>query len=181
MSSTEPEPVNAHAPAETPGEHQAGKEGRLDRDVPKLRYVFVLPIIASYVASVVLLVLGFYETFTVIFDAIGHSEGHALETLRLHFIELIDVFLLATILYVIAGGFYQLFLGRVLNLAPWMRVDSVHDLEVLLIGVIVTVLGVAGLARVLSWDGRADLWQLGVTVALVIAALGYFRSRSGDH
>lgn len=150
----------------------------VEREIPKVRYIFVLPIIASFVAAVVLIVFGFFETFKVIVEVVEHSDGHAMETLRLHFIEIIDVFLLATILYVIASGFYQLFLGRPLAIVPWMKVDSVHDLEVMLIGVTITVLGVSGLSAVLSWDGTSALWQVGIAIALIIAALAYFLGRS---
>ena len=83
----------------------------------------------------------------MIFAAFTDPHGHVLETLRLHFVEAIDVFLLATILYVIAGGFYQLTVGRHVRVAPWLKVDSVHDLEVMLIGVVITLLGVTGSRR----------------------------------
>lgn len=157
---------------------QPRAENVIDREIPKIRYIFVLPIIATLVAALALLVIGFVETFRVLIEVIAHPDGHALETLRLHFVEVIDVFLLATILYVISGGFWQLFLGRTSSFAPWMKVDSVHDLEVMLLGVIVTLLGVTGLAAVMSWDGQADLLPLGVTVGLIIAAVAYFLRRS---
>ena len=156
---------------------QPPPENIIDREIPKVRYIFVLPIIATFVAAVALLLIGFVETFRVLVEVISHSDGHALETMRLHFVEVIDVFLLATILYVISGGFWQLFLGRSSRFAPWMKVDSVHDLEVMLLGVIVTLLGVTGLAAVMSWDGQTDLLPLGVTIGLIIAAVAYFLRR----
>jgi uncharacterized membrane protein YqhA len=149
-----------------------------DREVPKIRYVFVLPIISAYLASVVLLVLGFLRTVRVIVEVVMHGGDNAMTVLKIEFIEVIDVFLLATILWVIASGFYQLFLSRGMEVAPWMRVSSVHDLEVLLIGVTATLLGVTGLAAVLSWDGKSDLLPFGATIALLIAALAYFLGRS---
>lgn len=118
--------------------------------MPKIRYVFVLPIISAFVGSIVLLVLGFLRTFRAIFEVLSHGEEGAMTVLKLELIEVIDVFLLATILWVIASGFYQLFLSRGMQVAPWMRVNSVHDLEVMLIGVIVTLLGVTGLSSILS-------------------------------
>ena len=163
-----------HQPAHDVPTH----ESTLDRGVPKFRYFFVLPIVAAFVASVTLLVLGFIETFKVIIEVVQHGEGHAMESLKLHFVEVIDVFLLATILYVIAGGFYQLFISQPKGLAPWLKVDSVHDLEVMLIGVVITLLAVTGLAAVLSWDGGTDLLPLGLTIAAVIAALAFFLRRS---
>lgn len=165
-----------HSPNDTA--QQPAHETVIDRQVPRIRYIFILPIIALFVAAVVLLVVGFIETFRVILEATTHGEGHVLETLRLHFVELIDVFLLGTILYMIASGFYQLFVGRPLNIAPWLRVDSVHDLEVMLLGVVITLLAVTALAAVMSWDGTSNLLQVGGSVALVIAALAYFLGRS---
>ena len=149
-----------------------------DRQVPKIRYIFVLPIISAFAASIVLLVLGFLRTFRVIFEVLAHGEESAMTVLKLEFIEVIDVFLLATILWVIASGFYQLFLSRGMEVAPWMRVSSVHDLEVMLIGVTVTLLGVTGLSSILSWDGHTDLLPFGATIALIIAALAFFLGRS---
>jgi uncharacterized membrane protein YqhA len=130
--------------------HSETSANAADRQVPKIRYVFVLPIISAFVGSIVLLVLGFLRTFRVIFEVLSHGEEGAMTVLKLELIEVIDVFLLATILWVIASGFYQLFLSRGMQVAPWMRVNSVHDLEVMLIGVIVTLLGVTGLSSILS-------------------------------
>ena len=158
-------------------QEQQTKENFIDQYVPRFRYTFLLPIIATLVSSVALLIVGFLETFRVIVNAY-RTEADTLEYLKLHFVELIDVFLLATILYVISLGFYQLFMGRPKNLAPWLRISSVHDLEVKLIGVVVTLLGVTGLASVLSWDGQSELWQIGLTISLLIAALAYFMSRA---
>lgn len=155
-----------------------GQNALLQRSVPATRYVFLLAIVSCYVAAVVLLVMGFVETFRVVFELLrfdGHSD---LNTVRVHFIEIIDVFLLATILYVIASGFYQLFGPRNSNLPGWMRVSSVEDLEHKLIGVLITVLGVFGLARVVSWDGQSDLLPFGAAVALLIAALAFFATRT---
>jgi uncharacterized membrane protein YqhA len=157
---------------------ESSAQNQIDRQVPKLRYIFILPIIGSYIASAVLMVLGFLALFRSIFEAFTHAEGEALHTLRLEFIETLDVFLLATILYVIGNGFYQLFVGGNVKVAPWMKVNSVHDLEVMLLGVTVTLLGVTGLAGVMSWDGQSNLLQLGVTVALLIGAIAYFLGRT---
>jgi uncharacterized membrane protein YqhA len=136
--------------------------------------------VSTFVAAFVLLVMGFIETFSVVFELL-RFPGHAdLNTVRIHFIETIDIFLLATILYVIAAGFLQLFGPPVAHLPEWMRVSSVNDLEHKLIGVLITVLGVLGLSHVASWDGQSNLLPFGATVALLIAALSYFATH-GTH
>lgn len=106
--------------------------------------------------------------------------GHALPLAeaKVHFLEVIDQFLMATILYVIASGFYQLFIHPGLQVEPWLRVKSVGDLEQKLIGVLIVVLGVTALGRVVIWDGQTDLLPYGITVAALIFALAYFAAQS---
>ena len=148
----------------------------VERQVPKFRYIFVLAIASTFIASVVLLIAGTIDTFTIIYELI---TGHlALDKVKYEFLEVIDEFLVATILYVIASGFYQLFLNAKMPFDPWLRVKTVGDLENKLIGVFITVLGVTGLGAVVTWDGQSDLLPLGITIALLIAALAFFVTRS---
>lgn len=148
----------------------------VERQVPKFRYIFVLAIASTFIASVVLLIAGTIDTFTIIYELI---TGHlALDKVNNEFLEVIDEFLVATILYVIASGFYQLFLNAKMPFDPWLRVKTVGDLENKLIGVFITVLGVTGLGAVVTWDGQSDLLPLGITIALLIAALAFFVTRS---
>lgn len=157
------------------------QENVVQRSVPITRFMFVLAIISSFLASFVLLVLGFIETIQVILGLLRFDGHHDMESVRLHFIEIIDIFLVATILYVIASGFFQLFGAPLREVPEWLRVESVDDLEHKLIGVLITVLGVLGLARVASWDGESNLLPFGITVSLLILSLGYFATRTGQH
>ena len=93
---------------------------------------------------------------------------------RQHFIEVVDLFLVATIMYVISIGLYQLFANRRLPVAAWLKVRSASDLEQKLIGVLITVLGVESLGKVATWNGETNLLPFGLTTSLLIAALGYF-------
>jgi uncharacterized membrane protein YqhA len=158
----------------TENEPPAGDDvNNVERQVPKVRYIFVLAIVSTYVASFMLLIAGAVQTARIVYELIfGHSMSINRE--KFEFLEVIDVFLVATILYVIASGFYQLFLNAKTPFDPWLRVKSVADLEAKLTGVVITVMGVTALGRVVAWDGQSDLLPFGVTVALLIAALSFF-------
>lgn len=148
------------------------------------RLVFTLAIVSTFVAAVALLVLGTIETFHTVGALLGFGGTNIDPTeARLHFIEVVDLFLVATIMYVISIGIYQLFADPRLPVSPWLRVRSASDLEHKLVGVIITVLSVESLAQVASWNGQANLLSFGLTTALLIAALAYFivnRHRSDD-
>ena len=155
------------------------------RGLAGTRLVFAFAILSTFVASVALLILGAIETFYTVAALLGFGD-HVLspaET-RQHFIEVVDLFLVATIMYVISVGLYQLFADSNLPVATWLRVRSASDLEQKLIGVLITVLGVESLGKVATWDGQTNLLPFGLTTGLLIGALSYFavnhQKRHGD-
>ena len=81
--------------------HQAQPEDEpataVKRSIPHYTgYIFFLAIVSTFVAAIVLLVMGFVETFSVVAELLqGHTD---MNTVRVHFIETIDIFLLATTL-----------------------------------------------------------------------------------
>jgi uncharacterized membrane protein YqhA len=94
--------------------------------------------------------------------------------LTLAFIEVVDVFLLGTIFYIVALGLYELFIEEGVGLPPWLVIRDLDDLKSKLIGVVIVVLGVLFLGQVVTWDGQRDLLRFGVAIAIVIIALTYF-------
>jgi len=100
------------------------------------RIVFTLAVLSTFVAAVTLLVLGTIETFRTVATLLGFGEQSlSLPQVRQHYIEVVDLFLVATIMYVMSIGFYQLFADSRLPVAAWLKVQSASDLEQKLIGV----------------------------------------------
>jgi uncharacterized membrane protein YqhA len=143
------------------------------------RYVFILAIFSTYAATIALLVLGTIEMLRTLLGLVGFGEPLTANQARIGFIESVDLFLVATILYVISVGLYQLFVNTQLPLPAWLQVRSASDMEGQLIGVLITILGVYGLELVTSWQGGTDVLAVGITVALLIFALGYFAVNHG--
>jgi uncharacterized membrane protein YqhA len=94
--------------------------------------------------------------------------------LRLTVIEVVDLFLIGTVLFVIAVGLYQLFFTSMMPLPRWLLVQDVGDLERKLIGLVITVLSVVFLGQIVTWNGQRDLLGFGVGISAVIAALIFF-------
>jgi uncharacterized membrane protein YqhA len=101
--------------------------------------------------------------------------------LAVNFIGTIDIFLLGTIFYIIALGLYELFIDDQVKVPAWLEIHNLDDLKEKLIGVIIIVLGVFFLEKVVTWKGQLDLLQLGISIAVVIAALTYFLSQISKH
>lgn len=142
-------------------------------------HVFVVfVIISTFVLSVALIFFGAIETTQFIvsmteLEVLSHSFH--IEAL-LAVTEIVDLFLLAIVVQVVSLGVYQLYFNEHMHLPKWLRIQSLNDLKSKLVGVIVTMLGVAVLGRVLVWDGGETIAYLGVGAAAVIIALTYFLS-----
>jgi uncharacterized membrane protein YqhA len=111
------------------------------------------------------------------------ASGAGTKALLIGTIELVDLFLLGTTLYVIAIGLYELFIDPHLPTPAWLTIKNLDDLKAKVLAVVIVVLGVLFLGQVIAWDGQRDLLRLGGGIALVIAALTYFlgqKTRSGD-
>ena len=143
------------------------------------RYLIFLAVIAILAAATSLLIYGVWETFGIIRSildpALTGPKGS--KALVLAFIEVTDLFLLATVLYVIAIGLFELFVDDRLDLPNWLEIRNLDDLKQKLIGVMIVVMGVVFLGQVVTWDGQRDLLGYGGGIAVVIAALTYFLSQ----
>lgn len=161
--------MSDHSSAET--RKSSGSLG--SRLLASSRYVITVAAIGTFLAGTVLLIFGALSVIEISVDAFGELDlsSHAVEELAVEFIKLTDVFLLGTVLYIVALGLVQLFIDSHLPLPPWLIVQDLEHLKEKLVGVIVVLLGVSFLGEVVSWDGESDILRLGVAVALVIAAL----------
>jgi uncharacterized membrane protein YqhA len=144
--------------------------------------VILIPVISTMAASLALMVYGAVETWHFLdglFFSVEHKLSH--DEALLHAIELVDLFLLATVVQVVSLGLYQLYFDQDLDLPNWLRIRTLDDLKSKLVGVAVTVLAVYFLGRAITSAGGIDILYLGGAAALVIAALTYFLSKIHTH
>jgi len=143
------------------------------------RYLVSIAIFGSFLASVALLVYGGIETVKTVIEvalAADFSSKGAKE-FTLAAIQLVDLFLLATVLYLIALGLYELFIDDSIQVPAWLVIHNLDDLKEKLVGVIIIVMGVLFLGKLVGWDGKSDLLNPGLGIAVMIAALTYFLSQ----
>lgn len=140
------------------------------------RYLIGIAVLGSFVAAVILMLYGAAElvTVTVAAFAEGTFSSKGAKTLALTYIEIVDLFLLATVFYIIALGLYELFIDTTITVPQWLEIRTLDDLKNKLTSVVVVVMGVLFLGQVVTWDGERELLGYGVAVAAVIIALTFF-------
>jgi uncharacterized membrane protein YqhA len=138
-----------------------------------------LPVVGLFAGAVTLVVVAAADTVRAIAGAF--TGVLTIKNATLEFIEIADVFLLATVLYIMALGLYELFIDDSLPLPAWLEIRTLDDLKDKLVGVVVVVMAVLFLGSVIGGGDAEALMMRGVGIAAVIAALGYFLGRKGTH
>jgi uncharacterized membrane protein YqhA len=148
----------------------------IDKGIGATRYIALLAVVGSFAASVVVQVYGVIRVVVNAYDAyIGRDfSDQAAKAVLVDAVSTIDLFLLGTILFVFAAGFYQLFIAEIPGLPPAMQVHSFGDLKGRLAGVVIVALLVAFLGQVVEWGpSGSDILQYGLAIAAVIVSLGF--------
>jgi uncharacterized membrane protein YqhA len=143
------------------------------------RYLILIPIIGLGLAAAAFFLFGGINLIILLFETVAVGLGlmeagaHAEEIpIIIEVVEYVHQFLIGTVLYITAIGFYQLFIEEI-EFPGWLKIDSTEELETALVGVTVVVLAVNFLAQVFNGENINILAQ-GAGIAMPIAALGIF-------
>lgn len=140
------------------------------------RYLVIFPIIGLLLAAAALFVFGGIGMIAALIEGTVHAlqgtpDPHELP-IEVEIVEYVHRFLIGTVLFITAVGFYQLFIGEI-KFPNWLRIDSTEELETNLIGVTVVVLAVQFMGVVFTLD-PGELMNYGIGIAFPIAALSLF-------
>ena len=142
--------------------------------IEKSKYLVLIAVASSLLASAIAFVLGLVKTLSVIMNLVI-SYGKA-PFVAIELIELMDIFLIATVLFIFALGMYELFIGSV-NLPEWLIIRNLHDLKVKLSSVIILVMSITFLKHLVEWVDPQGTFYFGLAIAVVtvsLIAFGYF-------
>ncbi|MCV2353341.1 YqhA family protein [Paucibacter sp. B2R-40] len=140
------------------------------------RFLVLAAVIGSLLSAVALYAYGLIDTMAVIARTLGSAEvsTKGAKGLMLYFIEIFDLFLLGTVMLILALGLYELFINPELKMASRLQINTFEDLKTTLVTVVIAVMAVTFLGQIMSWTGDASLFDIGVPVALVILALNLY-------
>jgi len=141
--------------------------------------MIVFASLGTAVGAVALLVVGAVETVTGVVKVV--KDPLADKDLVLHFLQVADIMLLATVLYVISLGLFELFVDDTIKLPAWLEIHTLDDLKVKLIGVVVAVLAVFYLGTVLKGGNDIGVLWAGLGTGAVVLALAAFVWASNKH
>jgi uncharacterized membrane protein YqhA len=147
------------------------------------RYLLLIPVFGCIImtAGTVLMGLGRIVTSVKRIQALGGFSPKASKLVSVSVIEIIDLFLVATIAYIAAIGLYKLFIDKKKIEFPMrIKINSLNDLENKIVGVIIAALAVAFLGNAASAENYTSILYYGGGIGIVIVALTIFLKFNKD-
>ena len=146
--------------------------------VEKSKYLILIAVASTLIASTAAFVWGGIKTVKVLISILTTIGTDATAAIAL--VELMDTFLIATVLFIFALGMYELFIGEVTT-PEWLVIKNLHDLKVKLSSVVILVMGIIFLEHLVEWEDPQGTLFFGIGVTVVSTALiafGYFGGKS---
>ncbi len=142
--------------------------------IEKSKNLFLIAVASSLAASAIAFLWGMAKTISVIIDLVMSFGKDPLVAIDL--IKLMDIFLIATFLFIFAMGMYELFIDNI-SLPEWLIITNLHDLKVKLGSVIILVMSITFLEHLVEWRDPLGTLFFGIAIAIVsvsLIAFGYF-------
>ncbi|MDD1695641.1 MAG: YqhA family protein [Methanoregula sp.] len=135
-------------------------------------WLFSLAVIGTGIISAVLFIYGFFLSIAGVFQLISEFtlDLHIIKEYLGASIEIIDIFLVATVFYLISLGLYELFIAKA-PLPGWVQIRNLDDLKTKLLGLTVIALAVVFLGYALTLSVETSILELGAAVGIMIAAI----------
>jgi uncharacterized membrane protein YqhA len=140
------------------------------------RFFILIAVVGSLIASVITMVSGMIAVVTSILEVVQTRDVgvKGVKVLAVDILQVVDIFLVGTVLYIMAVGLYELFIDPELSAPHWLKIESLDELKERLVAVVVVMLGVTFLAYVVDLKAGWSILDIGIATAAVLAGLGLF-------
>ncbi|MEN9645094.1 MAG: hypothetical protein RL238_1763 [Actinomycetota bacterium] len=164
---------------DAPDHHQPVRRDRIARTSEAALSIAIVPAAAMLVTAIVTFAWGCVKVWSFVELLFDDGADSSVAIVRL--LEVIDLFLLGTVLLIFAAGMIELFITP-LRLPDWLVITELGDLKAKLIDVIQLVVAIKFLEKLVLGKDALDVLWYGIAISLVIGALAavrWSRSRSG--
>lgn len=134
----------------------------------KSKFLILIAVFSSLLASGIAFIWGAVKTITILATLVMTFGKDPLIGISL--IELMDTFLIATVLLIFAVGIYELFIDD-LELPAWLEIRNLHDLKVKLGSVVILIMAITFLKHFVEWRDPQGTYYFGLGAALVSASI----------
>lgn len=149
----------------------------LKRLLERGRLVVLIPCVTLLVSGVLLGLYGTYLAVEAVVRAVAEPEARDVTVFVPKFFGVIDVYLLAVVVYIFAVGLYELFIGE-LDVPAWLSIETMDELKAKLASVVILFVAIAFVKVLVDWRNPHETLQFGIATGILMTALIlYYKSK----
>jgi uncharacterized membrane protein YqhA len=133
------------------------------------RYLVLIAVVGIFLSALTTFGWALATTIDFVVDLIRSDAWEESSTI-IELLEVLDLYLIGTVLLITAIGLYELFIGTV-QLPEWLVIRTLGDLKRKLVEVIVLVIGIKFLEKLVTEKEAIDVLWYGLGSAAVMAVL----------
>jgi uncharacterized membrane protein YqhA len=147
--------------------------------VGKSRYLLIVGIVGLLIGTLEACVSSAINAYHVIESFFRHEPYVAGVVSIMH---MLDAFLVAAVLLIVAIGTYGLFIAPIEDVPPALKVKSFHELKVRFASVLIIFMAVTFTEHLLAWEEPMNTLIFAAAIVVVVFALvAYSRWGEQDH
>jgi uncharacterized membrane protein YqhA len=140
------------------------------------RFIVIIGVIGAFLAALTTLVFGGIRIISIIGNIINMPfSDKSTKMISVSFMEVIDLFLIGIVFYIISLGLYELFIDDSLELPSWLVIHSLDDLKNKLINGMVVIMAVYFLGELVNSAGQTHLVEISISISLMISVLAFYQ------
>ena len=139
------------------------------RLVGNLRYLVIVAVVGIAIQAIATFSWAVWVTIDFVYDLLTTSAWQKDETV-VELLQVLDLYLIGTVLLITAIGFYELFISEV-QLPDWLIIRTLSDLKTKIVEVIVLVIGIKFVEKLVMTKEPIDVLWYGLGSAAVMAVL----------
>jgi uncharacterized membrane protein YqhA len=139
------------------------------RLVGNLRYLVIVAVVGIALQAVATFGWAIAVTVDFGYDLLSSTAWRQDDTV-VELLQVLDLYLIGTVLLITAIGLYELFIGEV-QLPAWLIIRSLSDLKTKIVEVIVLVIGIKFVEKLVTVKDPIDVLWYGLGSAAVMAVL----------
>ena len=134
-----------------------------------LRYLVIVAVVGIALQAIATFGWAVWITGDFIYDLLSSSAWQQDDTV-VELLQVLDLYLIGTVLIITAVGLYELFIADV-ALPDWLVIRSLSELKTKIVEVIVLVIGIKFLEKLVEVKEPIDLLWYGLGSAVVMGVL----------
>ena len=139
------------------------------RLIGNLRYLVIVAVVGIALQAIATFGWAVWITGDFIYDLLSSTAWRQDDTI-VELLQVLDLYLIGTVLLITAIGLYELFIGAV-QLPEWLVIRSLSDLKTKIVEVIVLVIGIKFVEKLVTVKDPIDVLWYGLGSAAVMAVL----------